>query len=206
MQQSRKNMRHALHYVLALWTIVVLIGTLILYIKPSYPFYMTFVSYWVLSLYMILYFVLPLKIRTILYGFCLTGHAIVPLVYWILLNNDDTQNRTAISKVWNIFIHGGDFVVIFLHFLLFHNELPSVTIFWNLIFSAVYIAWAWCGYFIFGEFVYPFLDPKDPIAKFVYPSVVVLIIVLSILWVKMHELRNRKKNIAPDFYSINYLS
>ena len=187
-----------IQYILALYTVFVAVGSIVLFIKPLYPFYMTFLSFWILTVYMVLFFILPLKIRTALYGFCLTIHIIVPLVYWLFINGTISDHVSEISTIWNYFIHGSDLLVIFIHFLLFKNPLPYWTVFFNLVLITLYIAWAWVGYYLLGIFVYNFMNFSDPMAKFLYPGIYIAVFSLSFIWCWIHNLRNKRQKVNTD--------
>ena len=192
-----KKISHIIQFILALYVSVVSIGSLVLYVGPMYPFYMTQISIWILTFYMVFYFWLPRLLRTVLYGFLLSIHVIVPTVFWIFLRNLVSDTR-QISIIWNYLIHGSDFVVIFLHFLLFRNELPMWTIATNVLFGFFYLAWAWAGVAITGQFVYPFLNPNDEMAKFLYPGLFIGIAMLSFGWCKIHQFRAKRAKVNFD--------
>ena len=185
------SIKYKIQLVLAVYCCIVAMGTVILYPTEQYPFYMTFLSFWMLTMYMCLYYTLPNKVKDVMYGFLLMIHIIVPLAYWILLNGLNEDNRPE-SIVWNYFIHGSDFVVIFIHFFLFKNPYPLTSVLWNLIIMIIYIFWAFIGYGITGKFVYPFLSFQNEMAKYLYPGIFIGSMVISLAWFKIHQFKNKK--------------
>ncbi len=136
---------------------------------------------------------IPKYPRDILYGFSLVIHAIVPLVFWLFLRETVKDETNPTRILWNYFVHGSDFVIIFIHFLMFDNDFPIQSLYWNLIFVTVYVGWAWIGFFILGEFVYPFMDFNHPDAKYLYPGIYFLVIALTFVWYFIHKLKNKRK-------------
>eukprot|EP00834_Sanchytrium_tribonematis_P003197 NODE_116_length_18347_cov_2.280962.p13 type:complete len:192 gc:universal NODE_116_length_18347_cov_2.280962:2650-3225(+) len=182
-------------YFLSAYCIFVTIGSICLFANELYIFYLTNITFISLTIYMTLYRVLPPRLANYMYSTLLTLHIIVPGVFWLFLRDTINMN-SRLSLAWNVMLHGTDLIVIFIHFLITDNELPMISILWNLGTSMLYLSWAWFCYFLTHKFVYPFVDLNNSLAKFLYPGLFILVGLISLMWCKIHKWR-RNRNKLP---------
>ena len=183
-----------IHYALSFYAVLVSIASLVAWRGNQYPFYMTIISYYALTIYLLGYFKFPQNVNNVLYAFALTMHVIVPLVFWTMLKQAFDMDVNPFSRFVTFLVHGLDFVLILIHFFMFKNPLPAISILWNAAIIMVYVGWAWIGYAITGIFVYPFIDFQNPFAMYAYPGLFILNIMVSSAWVFIHRYRDRRIN------------
>ncbi len=190
---KKSDGRWKIQLILVLWGIQVCIGSLIVWFSNLYFFYMTTLSYWGLTAYMIIFMIpgVPQLVKSILYSLALTLHVIVPIIFWSLLSEAHFADTRPWSQFYSFCCHGGDFVVIFIHFIMYKHDLPIISIVWNTGVFLLYAVWAWVGYAATGKYVYPFIDFSNELAKFAYPGLFVLVIIVSSMWVVIHRYRNK---------------
>ena len=181
-----------IHYAICIYAVFVCIGSLVVWWGPMYPFYLTTLGYYGLTAYMIGYFHFPENVRTVLYSFALTLHVLIPVIFWTVLRAAYFADPRPWSQFFTFMCHGGDFVIIMTHFFMYKNKLPSISIVWNLALLLVYTCWAWIAYAASGVFVYPFVNFQDPSAKYAYPGIILIVLVLSVFWVVVHKYRNKE--------------
>ena len=186
------------HYFLSFYSVLVCIGTVVVWFSKIYIFYLTILSYFGLTIYFVGYFKFPQYIKNILYSFSLTLHVMVPLIFWTFLREAHYSDPRPVSRFFSFLVHGGDFVLIIIHFAMFKNPLPAISIIWNVAMMVLYATWAWVGYALTGVFVYPFIDFRDSSAKYAYPGILAFVVFLSYMWVLIHKYRDIHVYLAVE--------
>ncbi|KAF9579235.1 hypothetical protein BGW38_004590, partial [Lunasporangiospora selenospora] len=131
-----------------------------------------------------------------LYHTICTFHVIVPLLYWGYQGIEGEARMMAIdippAALWrNYSLHGGDFIVMTIEFLI--NAMPFIPTHFVivLIVCLLYLAEAHLVYRVDGFWIYPFLDTKSgPIWVAMYLGVGAVILAIFTAVYYLHRFRN----------------